>query len=111
MAHYFLEKYHGKGISDGICGLFKIMVRNEAWFKDSAVRRRDIMNTHKDVANFGNENFGNKEDNKINMFRFDVLDLGDVNHDAPLQYKPQKYLTSSTRSLLYSDNNADFGDL
>lgn len=46
MAHCFLEKYHGKGTSDGICGLLKVLYREEANKKDSKLKREQIIYSH-----------------------------------------------------------------
>ena len=118
MAHCFLEKYHGKGTSDGICGLLKVLYREEANKKDSKLKRKKIIYSHVAIAEFGRKAFGRNEHTKkkqkarqISEFKFKVVNKGDVQHGNLPQYQPQKYLTDSSESLIWSDCSHDHGDL
>jgi len=118
MAHYFLEKYHGKGTSDGICGLLKVLFREDANKKDSMLKRKNIIYDHEALADFGRSTFGTdvhttrtKKQRQINEFKFKTVDASDVKHDKLPQYQPQKYLTDSSESQIWSTCSNNHGDL
>jgi hypothetical protein len=116
LTHFFLEKYHGKGTSDGICGLFKVLVRKQAWFKDSRLHRKNIMYSSEAVAEYGNQKFCNDDEaarrrRAINAFKFTTLRDDEVKHDELLQYRSQTGLTSSSHSQIWSGCSFDFGNL
>ena len=53
----FEEQYHGKCVCDALCGLFKLMAKQNAYFKDSQIARKTVIHSHTALAEFGRSKF------------------------------------------------------
>lgn len=82
MGHLYQEQYHGKGLCDAICGLFKIQARREIFGKDSNLKAKVTLDTHKKLAEFGKRTFcktaTDDNNHSINKYEFWTLEAGEA---------------------------------
>ena len=91
MGHLYQEQYHGKGLCDAICGIFKLLAKKETWSKDSPLDKKPIMDTHVKLAAFGTRKYAKNDspangdttdDSRIDCYEFWTLEK-DVAEDYP----------------------------
>jgi hypothetical protein len=96
MGHLYQKQYHGKGLCDAICGLFKIQARRAAWGLNSKLgdMPKQMVDTHKKLAEFGRGKFCKSDgervqrseseeqklpdDSSISKYEFSTLEKGEA---------------------------------
>jgi hypothetical protein len=131
LLHLFLCSYHGKGVSDGICGILKEQAKNEIMNKDSLLEKKSILGTYVQLALWADGKYKSDNDKrKTDKYQLYVLskheeselkvDLGDVvdagcagcvGDDGITNYKKQVVDNDMEQHSFYSQCTYEHGDL